>query len=564
MGNTRLNIIKYFDIFANSPTFLYKGNLKINTICGQILSLFIVISFIILSILLSIDFIFHKNPIISYYSNNLLSNKTNFNNSNFLFGFVFFMSNGTQLNISDEIIYYENNYHISNSYNGNVINYNETIYFEKCNKEHFNKFDISSNELQNYLIKKGLCLNFNNTLFKGSPFNDFNFNGFSLLFGYKTQIYYDYYSKYKNLFPLTVKIFFQTTSFEPNNFHNPMKKKIGTYDAYLSDSYAIQYISIFSLKTLKRDENFFFNKKNKTNFYSFSNMENSQITRPQFGKNEGKEAIFNLKIYLDNTKIIFSRQYKKIQDIIAQIVSILQVEYFIIRIFIMINGNSVIKQLYYDYFNVENNKDKKNKICYNKNIVKKEVIDLFSNNSQSQKILLPGIMDLNNHFNNSNYCCRNNSKYNVFTYENGVMENNLSSISVGLKINEKLNLKKKSFKFFICFCDKGIDKKNHNKGKLIIIKFLDILNYFKNLEDMRFLKMIYLEPEQYYSFNYMIKNNLTNNDNIIDYYEKGIGLNSLIDYYKYKIINKKMTDKDAKIISLLEKSIKDKINKNIN
>ena len=209
-------------------------------------------------------------------------------------------------------------------------------------------------------------------------------------------------------------------------------------------------------------------------------------------------------------------------------------------------------------------KIKKNKICYNKNIVKKEVIDLFSNNSQSQKILLPGIMDLNNHFNNSNYCCRNNSKYNVFTYENGVMENNLSSISVGLKINEKLNLKKKSFKFFICFCDKGIDKKNHNKGKLIIIKFLDILNYFKNLEDMRFLKMIYLEPEQYYSFNYMIKNNLTNNDNIIDYYEKGIGLNSLIDYYKYKIINKKMTDKDAKIISLLEKGIKDKINKNIN
>ena len=561
MGNIELNFLKFFDFFSNSLTFLYKGNFKINTIVGQTLSSFILISFIILSIILSFDLIFHKNPIISYYSDNLLSNKTIFNSSNFLFGFVFLMSNGTILNISDEIIYYENNYHISNSLNGNVINDNKSIYFEKCNKEHFNKFDISSNELQNYLIKKGLCLNFNNTLFKGSPFNDFNFNGFSLLFGYDTQIYYDYYHKYKNLFPLTVKIFFQTTSFEPNNFNNPMKKKIGTYDAYLSDSYAMQYITIISLKTLKRDEDIFFNSKNKTDFYSFSNMENSQITRPQFGKNEGKEAIFNLKIYLDNTKMIFSRQYKKIQDIIAQIVSILQVEYFIIRIFFMVNGNYVIKKLYFEYYNVKSNKENQNKISFNKNIVKKEVIDLFSNNSQTQKFLLPGIMNLNNNnFNNSNYCCRNFSKYNVFTYENGIIDNNLSSISVNLKVNEKDKLKKKkSFNFFFCFCEKEFEKQIHKKGQLIIIKFLDIFSYFKNLEDMRFLKMIYLEPEQYHSFNYMIKNNLYNNDNIIDYYEKGIGLNTFIEYYKYKILNKKMTDKDAKIISLLEKRIKDKI-----
>ena len=559
MGNIELNFLKFFDFFSNSLTFLYKGNFKINTIVGQTLSSFILISFIILSIILSFDLIFHKNPIISYYSDNLLSNKTIFNSSNFLFGFVFLMSNGTILNISDEIIYYENNYHISNSLNGNVINDNKSIYFEKCNKEHFNKFDISSNELQNYLIKKGLCLNFNNTLFKGSPFNDFNFNGFSLLFGYDTQIYYDYYHKYKNLFPLTVKIFFQTTSFEPNNFNNPMKKKIGTYDAYLSDSYAMQYITIISLKTLKRDEDIFFSSKNNTNFYSFFNMENRQITRSQFSKNEEKEAIFNLKIYLDNTKIIYSRQYKKIQDIIAQIVSILQVEFFLIRIFFMINGNYVVKKLYYDYYNVKSNKVIHNKMCFNKNIVKKEVIDLFSNNSQSQKFMLPGIMSINNNNIYNTNCCRNISKYNVFTDVNGASDTNIYSISVGLKINEKLNIKKKSFNFFFCFCDKEFEKQIYKKGKLIIIKFLDIFSYFKNLEDMRFLKMIYLEPEQYYSFNYMIKNNLNNNDNIIDYYEKGIGLNTFIDYYKYKIMNKKMTDKDAKIFSLLEKKIKDKI-----
>ena len=122
MGNIELNFLKFFDFFSNSLTFLYKGNFKINTIVGQTLSSFILISFIILSIILSFDLIFHKNPIISYYSDNLLSNKTIFNSSNFLFGFVFLMSNGTILNISDEIIYYENNYHISNSLNGDPLN----------------------------------------------------------------------------------------------------------------------------------------------------------------------------------------------------------------------------------------------------------------------------------------------------------------------------------------------------------------------------------------------------------------------------------------------------------
>ena len=271
------------------------------------------------------------------------------NTSNFFFAIVFTDKNGTIVNIDDKVIFVQrkkivNSNHIINEStdfrdqevkDDPLIN----ISFVKCKHEFLAEFENADDAIKNYIVRNGHCFEMNNTIFKGSPMFTTNSTGFRYIFGYDTEKYYDFAS-FNDTFPFRIQFFYQSVLYNPNNYTNPIKKELGMLQS-ISDAYHFyHYRSYFSLTTSERDDNIFFSDVKLTKNFGLTQFQYGFLSYDPVDYHY--QYLMQLDIFLEHYHEVYSRKYKKIQEVMAEISGFGSIALVVVNIIFTIVKNEIV------------------------------------------------------------------------------------------------------------------------------------------------------------------------------------------------------------------------------
>ena len=391
--------IKNLDFISPYITLYYNKQNKHSTIFTGIISIITVILSILFGIICSIDFIFHKNPIVFYYKRNINDIGIFPINSSQIFSiieintfndsFTNYTYNKLFSIIGTENISYD--FYLNNNEN----DFSHWIY-DKCNYSDYGQhLEIFKSKFDNDNLENKYCVKkyYNHTSKTIIYNNDKNFKYPSIKHGIENinnsnytiaikecenNIILNNNKCYSHSFIqqkieehyFIFKLYYLESYLEIDDYKNPVRYSIienkGQYYPKYFDINLINYHPIY----INSNIGIFFDKK------SHITIVNSIEDNVNFGIDENN-MVFNLFIFqMKNNVEIYERTYKKIQDITGAIDGIIEILNFISKsiLFIFYNQFQIIND-FNSIINskIENIKNKKESTKNSNNLIQRKL-----------------------------------------------------------------------------------------------------------------------------------------------------------------------------------------------
>jgi len=492
------DFLRTINIYGLSFPLRYRKSEKYSTISGIIFSILTFLIVISITIMYSLDLIYHTGfNIMLNYTPILKKTLIDFSKTPFMIGFVNWSRTHQKLNSSYLSLTFDKNVHNTfiNKDGFYVMERISTpIKLEVCNpKIHY----IGKNEFMNdFEYNKFLCPHNEQNLSLSGRFGD-NINGYDILEIHlnkcenksdnlvicKSNEEIDEYIKNSYL-----EIIYLSQSAEHNNYTYPITEFVKNELYVVAKGNTKRYYQYFSLAEYISDNGIFFKKKKKFSFFETEN------TRLDFVQEEDQEyysssALLEVAFTCTDRKNVYTRTYVKIQDVMRNIGGFIDLIYIIFqfictflskKIMLLDIINHIILEDKYEQ-NIKGNIISKNTIKYN---------DIFLNGKNSSVDILNCTINKNENI--------IKSKTHVFFHNN--FFNNKK------KINDKNNNKNNKEYFKMSFIDYFLPTKILGKCK----KYNWLFFYKKLFSQYMSLEVIIPIIERLTKLNYdcmEIKNN---------------------------------------------------------
>jgi len=305
---------KKIDIYGSKVGFSINGRSSLNSFSGGIFTLLTIFIYILFFYLFSKDFFLRMNPFISsekvFLTDSVLNNYT-FINETMLFA------------IPNPVLYKDKNlYNLTLEYIEEFEGkFKKTkLNFISCEKTKFSRLFDKYNKAEDFY-----CIDFSNIL--NQNITNIHFSDYVKQYFIQFTIYYNYgylaslNETYKQMLLDSEELFIfylPKLSFSPNNYHQPIDIHMD-YNCFLINQ-KIKFINDlkFVETKLEQDENFFYKKQLQS--HSVIHFEN-QIQ--EIGLRKEAELLARFDMVLDGLYYNkFTREYKKIPDLLAQVMGI--------------------------------------------------------------------------------------------------------------------------------------------------------------------------------------------------------------------------------------------------
>ena len=483
-------MMSYFNFVSPPVTLYYKKRLKHNNIFSLIISIFSLLLIATFSIIFSLDFFFHKNPINFYYIKYVEDTGNYTFNSDSIFHFITLGEEKQEFSYDKRAfsiigVNFFGDYKELKS--GNYFDYDHWIY-DKCTLYDINdKYIYLKNYTENY-NKRGACIKyfFNSSTKKIITINDSDFsypveqhgntNLNEIMYAifiiacqnssYNNYTCYDKLTIYNKIMEAyNYKLYFLSSFIELDNYKEPLVYYYQRISNIFNGlTYTTNHLNFNTVK-LNTHNGILLDKFYDIYHYVF-------ITNEKFvnERNENNDFIYgSFYFWMQNNQQTYTRKYKMIQDICGSIGGIIRL---IITLANLINILFHHFFLYKDLnFDILNYKSLSNKII-KRSVLTSNKYDIFFDNKSFNKgkTVKNNYVKINNNSNSSNNI--ENSNYEILknkkikqTYE----------FPISNKYTKNIILKE-SFKSSKLFYSKS----NINKRKTI--KFEDYFFSLNNLD----------------------------------------------------------------------------------
>ena len=608
------NIFKSCDIFGQQIRLYIRGESQYKSTIGGVSTIILLLSGVFFAIYFSIDMLSKVNPKIILYST-VLNETTFVNNNNLFFAFDVRFFNGTRVENSSKLLFKIMSTYANSSING----LNETLLNnDKCKIKFLDKFDLENSVIQR-ITSNFTCPTLQNLGLSGDPYHSMELTSIIIRFMInQTELKNYNKSEIEKMFPLNFEMYYQSISFNPDSYENPIIKLMSHGEVYLFLNNLVYLSPVFGNSTLIQDDSLIFTNNKVSSILGFKSV--NSFTFPSIVYNN-LSVLIETNIFISTFQDIYKRSYLKLQDVGAQTSAMIKilVSIFDLGLFIYtynrINQQLAFKFFKYEHENMENAKhlfSKKRKTLsemdLNLNLPKRKDknLDLLLNGeiSLTERKLIPEINSKNSlereNVNENKINDINDQTFNEKTEKKiSSNENNKSTIKViesnlknsvknpvkleinkfnYSKINEMFNLDeilkknnklsfRESLKLFLVCCPnspKLIEKKKFfKKAEEKIIEMLDIESILSKLEEFDNMKILFLNSYQNLSLKFCKKINILNRNltNLIDYNEcfkgnsKRDNIIIVIKYFLEKIKTKKADELDKKLLEMIQPEI---------
>jgi len=614
--------------FLGSHFHFYSGyKRKKQTMIGGIFTIIIILFFVILCYIFGNNFISKSSPYVTISIENTFSyDFLETKKDSVFFAFRIEDYDGNFVNISDKlyikIYYYSSEQNQNGKYRTNIKD--EFLSYHICNDSDFyNNYNLT----KNYGIL--FCPDFEGKKFGGywdSP----------NLYYFEIQVFFcengNQVSNNSKCTPLNelkeflnqdnpkfFALYYQIVQFNPLSINKPLMTIYKNF--YYILSYNLQRNDdIFLKQTIMNDDQgwIFSNVKN----ISFWGVDLIRSTYAFFSdidiKNEGSSSkIYEANIYTIMEKNYYTRYYVKIQNLIAEIGSFINIfiiffgainKYLgenirqldvILSLFnfeekkIINNNNSmvkksktnIVKNLKYNDLIKKNNRNTKNlKVLDKANLflnLNQSDISLKENYSKNYKSSLFKITTNDNNISNNQFIYKNDIKKNYIQQK---YQDKISNEHSGINLLQRLNTQpiissnyinyksyiiqnKKSLYFRkehlkVCFhlfcCVRNFKSKNMNLLHWYYINLIDANRYLRIIKEMDFMKKLILNKEQIKSLVFLRKINFYNYEERNNLFQT-TNPQSVISYFKNAFNSLSISEHDKIIYENLSDDIKNKV-----
>ena len=581
------SFLTFIDIYGTKFHFYFHGYIKFNTWIGGIIT--ILISTLLLSFfyIFGEDFFFRKNPSFTYSTIGEDYKKIDLSSKKIVIAFRIEDDFGFALdskNLIYPMIYYYSA--VPNSNGEYLKEYKEEyIPYRKCEEK---DFDGNQNLISIYGELN--CITMENKPFGGFWDNEFiyyfairlfycsNGNNYSVNNSNCTS-FEDLNKFFSN--PVLFSIYYTSIDFRVNNIKHPFKRKYKSYYCYLD--YKFRKIENIYIQEhiLNDDQGWIFSSKKNISVWGgqaitsdYNYYSEKEITTEGFSS-----MFYALNIYMSSDKFYYTRKYMKIQDIFALIGGLLTCFHFIGKnINKSINLSMKKSKIIDNFFNFIQNENLNENIFSSKNnysIFK----SINSYNILSKQKLFPNrklsydgnnsnknfesFDKIKNHNDNSytqisrknimfkKKVSNENSIYSRF--KSKTMNKNITKIIVNRITKEDL---KKTVKYFCCLIKRSYKKDVYDITNELYHEKCSLFTYFQSLKEIKFVKEMFLNPQQVEAMDLINKINIYFHDNIPENENK---IQKVIKYFEYKYKNKLNSSLDDYIFVKLNEDIKNKI-----
>ena len=602
------------------PKFhFYDGvSLKRRTKLGGILTLFLIISSILLFFVFGNELFNRINPIITIsIQEDSIYDIIDLYKKHITFAFRLEDFDGHYKNDSN-FLYFKFLYHsFEQSHNGKYKNFStgETISFHICNESDFNYENLSK------IYGTLYCPDLGGKKFGGYWDNPYIYYFEFQIFFCENGNNYSIHNKctsLNNLQKLLDKdiyfsLYYPDVQFNPLSYNQPLKIKYKNY--YFDLNHKSQRRDDLYLKKtiLNDDKGWLFNNIKNISLWGVDKITSSfkYFSEDELIIENSSSKIYSLTIYSSGEKSYITRTYTKFQNVFAALGTVinifLNISFFITYIFgesfrkleVLNNffefeekndvGFNIIKKNYTHTFNYSSfiiqKPKQKNKLKIKKNNQFKTAI----NNSQYEKKIQENILKNSNikennniyiyGINNINYKINNTNQSNSKLIDNRrsslpltnsntliIHNNNNNFIRANLTLKTIIKENIKIYCFFCCSNRKNYKQyfniKHANLLQYYYIKLIQINRYLKNVQEFDFLKKIFLNNYQIKSLFFLRRINLTKKkerNEVLENKNSPHIESNIIEYFKNKISLNNLSKIDKLILYNLSEHIKEKI-----
>jgi hypothetical protein len=333
------NNLKLIDIFGTPLQINIRSKRKYSTALGGLLTLLTMFLFIFFGLYFGQDLYLRKNPKLINYKSYIVDNETYINNTNFFVAFQAEYANGTLLNFEDKNalfpieIYSES---LDSIYQGKVQPPSVHYKTRKCLKSELDSFHDVAEDIKKAVIDKFSCIDLagQGVRLWGAPFHSLetmclrlnikvNYTKLIELYTIDPLAWFSHSSG--PLLPLWFRLFYQSYSYDPDNFEDPFKKELAVAVIQVIPTNIIHIYGSFNKAKSVRDDAVLFGDKNTTYIYGFNGFQLATLDNFLVNIAEVQpQDIMKSFFYLDYSQDIFLRSYPKIQDIAAQVSAIMK------------------------------------------------------------------------------------------------------------------------------------------------------------------------------------------------------------------------------------------------
>jgi hypothetical protein len=355
------SIITYIDLFGQGINLLIDKKEKSKTIFGGLLTMIMLILLFFMFFFSAQDVLYHTNPQIS------LEQQINSNMS------ALFLDKNTMpisisLTLNGNFALYKPeyfNYYFSVRY-GETTAESLTEHFynlTQCRKELFPRVTQEAYDKLN--MNQNLCIDGQNVTLSGG-WSDKNISYLSIRIAICTDskncAKYEEIVDYINSNTFNWNLYYMNANVNPQNYLSPISYNIVNYYKLIKlGSYKMTELYIRP-QTLKSDTGFLFesNIYTDTVAFDYDNYDDSSI--------DDSQTLVDFQIYLSPNKVIYHRNYRKIQEVLASVgglANILRIAFLIIcYIFSIVKRNEMILNKIFEFDLTENNEFQQNRNVY--------------------------------------------------------------------------------------------------------------------------------------------------------------------------------------------------------
>ena len=337
-------IFYYLDFISPDIQLYYKGRTKHSSIFSIIISIVSFITLLVLSIIFSLDFFLHKNPTSFYYNQFIDDIGIYYLNHSSFFHFVSFDNYYAYDKRAFSLVGVQNSNEATYVANNNESNFDHWIY-DRCEKSDIDEY---YNILYNFTqyFQNGLCVKkyYNSTLRKVIFHNEPNFVYPSVEHGASSsnEVYYGVFIQrcqnnseinndcYDNktiddiiYSTISYSVFFIDHVIDIENYKAPFKNFFHQIiNKYSTLSYTINVLNFQSLQ-IQTIAGIIFDSKSVITTYKYD--QNEKITSEKSIENLNENIFGAFSLSMQNMQNVYSRKYKKFQDIAGSIGGIIKI-----------------------------------------------------------------------------------------------------------------------------------------------------------------------------------------------------------------------------------------------
>ncbi len=334
----------YLDFISPDIKLYYKGRTKHTSIFSIIISIIAFIILMILSIVFSLDFFLHRNPTSFYYNRFVDDIGVFYLNHSSFFHFISFDNYSAYDRKAFSLVGVQNSIEATYVANNNESNFDHWIY-DKCDKSDIDEYYQFLNDKIVY-FENGLCIKkfYNSTLRKVILFNESDFVYPTVEHGASStnEIYYGVFIQrcqnnseinsdcYDNrtidniiYSTISYSIFFVDHIIDIENYKHPFKYFFHQIlNKYSTLSYTINVLNFQTLE-IQTIAGIIFESQTKINTYKYD--ENEKIISEKSVENLNDNIFGAISLSMQNMQNIYSRKYKKLEDVAASIGGIIKI-----------------------------------------------------------------------------------------------------------------------------------------------------------------------------------------------------------------------------------------------